>query len=458
MGEGQLSSEAEPSGGGEESALLGWAYDEASRCVKCGFCLQACPTYVHFGVETASPRGRLALVRAAAEGSLPLDDALAAPLDLCLGCRACEPACPSGLQYGRVLEAARATLDPVMAGKRTPVERFLRRLVFRDLLPHPRRLRLLARLLGVAQRSGFAHLARFLVPEHLAVLVAGTPPAPTTALRRIWRGLQRPLSNGAGWIIPARGERRVRVAFFPGCVMDALFLSVNIATVRVLTRPGYEVVIPGGWHCCGALHAHGGMAEQARNLARRNLAALPEAEAAAGPVRAVISNSGGCGSHLKEYGHLFPGEAAAQSFSERTRDLSEWLVADLKVSPGWVGNTALRPQRLRVTYQESCHLSNGQRVTSQPRELLRAIPGLELVEMSDSNRCCGSAGIYNVTHPEVADALLDAKLQRVRETRAAVVVSANPGCHLQLRCGIVKQGLSLQVEVAHIAELLAQSL
>lgn len=418
----------EPSAGLE--LLSGWAYDEALRCVKCGFCLQACPTYRQTGLETASPRGRLALVRAMVEGVLPLDDATAAPLYLCLGCRACETACPSGLKYGRVLEGARAALEPALDASRSPGERLLRWLGFRHLLP---RRRLLRAAVGLA---GAGRAVAGLLPAHLRTMAGSLPALPPRRLRREW---DRLAALGA---VPARGPRRYRVAFFPGCVMDALFLAVNLATVRVLAAYGCEVVILTGSTCCGALHAHSGRLEEARALARQNAAAVPA------DVDAIINNAGGCGAHLREYGHLIPEGA---EFARRSRDLSQWLA---EIGPGPA--TAFRPLPLTVTYQDSCHLAHGQQVKAAPRQLLRSIPGLTYVEMPDADRCCGSAGIYNLLQPEMAGALLREKMASVAATGAPVVVTANPGCHLQLLAGARQAGAPVQVR--HLAEILAASL
>lgn len=422
-----MATETPPSG---LNLLTGWEYDEALRCVKCGFCLQACPTYRQTGLETASPRGRLALVRAVAEGILPLDEGVAGPLYLCLGCRACETACPSGLQYGRVLEGARAALEPVLATGRSPGERLVRWLGFRHLLPNRRLLRLAVGLAGAGRAVAG------LLPAHVRNMARSVPPAPTRRLRREW---ERLAAMGA---VPAQGARRYRVAFFPGCVMDALFLSVNIATVKVLAAYGCEVVILQDSTCCGALHAHQGRLDEARALARQNVATVPP------DVDAIINNAGGCGAHLREYGHLIPEGA---EFARRSRDLSEWLA---EIGPG--PQTVFKPLGLTVTYQDSCHLAHGQKVKAAPRQLLKSIPGLKYVEMRDADRCCGSAGIYNIQQPVMADALLDEKMANLAATRAPLVVTANPGCHLQMLAGARKAGLD--VGVRHIAELLADSL
>ncbi|MFO7173610.1 MAG: heterodisulfide reductase-related iron-sulfur binding cluster [Bacillota bacterium] len=427
--------------------------DEALRCVRCGFCLQACPTYRQTGIETASPRGRIAVILALAEGRLSPGPEAAGPLDLCLGCRACEAVCPSGIRYGWLLESARAALESALEPRRPWPVRLARRVGF-ALVARPRWLRGLAALLAAAQKTGLLRAAAALLPRrlrHLREMALALPPAPTPALRRQWRRLLEPLPDGQGWRVPAAGPRRYRVGFFPGCVMDALFLSVNLAAVRVLAAAGCEVVIPAGAGCCGALHVHAGLQEDGIALARQNAAAF----ARVGPLDAVIQNAGGCGAHVQEYGRLLAGTPEAEAgaaLARLSRDLSRWLV---EVG---LGAARLGPVPGKVTYQPSCHLENGQGVRAEPRQLLRAIPGLELVEMADADRCCGSAGIYNLTQPAMATALLDEKMARVRATGAETVVVTNPGCHLQMLAGVHRAGLAGRVRVRHLAEVLAEAL
>lgn len=427
-------------------ATLAWAYDEALRCVKCGFCLQTCPTYLQLGIETASPRGRLALVRAVAEGRLDPGAPFADPLYQCLGCRACESACPSGLQYGQILEGARAAVEPYLAARRPWWVRGVRRFGLQWLLPHPRRLRLVAAVAGILQRTGWLHVAARLLPSQARRAAAGLPPAPTGGQRRAWSRLFRPLPGGAGGVARA-ATARYRVAFLPGCVMDALYLPANLATVRLLVRSGCDVVVPAGATCCGALHAHSGNRPAVAALARRNVAALRSIEAVAGCCDAIIANAGGCGAHLKGYAHLLDGDGSAAGFAARCRDLTEWLAEiglprPVRELPAW------------ITYQDSCHLRHGQGIREQPRRLLKEIPGVSLVEMDGADRCCGSAGIYNLLHPQMAAALQGDRVKAIAGTRAALVVTANPGCQLQLQAGLAAADMASGIRVCHIAELL----
>lgn len=401
----------------EKPAISGLDYEGLNRCIHCGFCLQACPTYRQTGVELHSPRGRLMLLRAAAEGHLPVDSGLAEPLDACLGCRACETACPSGVPYGRLLVQARALTAPV-APPPWPV-----RFALRHLLPYPARLRAAAALARLAQRVGLFRLL----------------PA---ALRRAAEALP-PLAAPRPYPVPAAGAPGA--LFFAGCIQEALLQPQNRAAVAVIGAAAGSCAVPPGQTCCGALHAHAGDLEAARALARRNIAAF---EAHPGP---VINHAGGCGAHLKVYGHLLRDDPAwaerARAFAARVRDLSEWLA-----------ETGLAKERLgalpmTVTYQDSCHLAHGQGVRRAPRELLRAIPGIDLREMSGADQCCGSAGLYSLTHPDMSGKLLAEKLASVAETGARVLVTSNPGCYLHLR-----QGAGPDLVVVTLAELLEDAL
>lgn len=430
--------------------LLQGEYDEALRCVKCGFCLSACPTYVETGLETASPRGRLALVQAVVEGRLPVAGGFAEAMDLCLGCRACESACPSGLQYGRVLEGVRAVVEQEVGSSRPLFERLLRWALFHLMLPRQGRLRLGARLLAFAQRTGLTKLLKRFLPTHMGELMDGLPPAPDGAVRTAWQQMLRPLPNGAGWVVPAaRPSGARRVAFFPGCLMDALFLEINVATVRVLTHFGCDVLIPAEGSCCGALHAHGGEAEIARNLALQQVRSLQRLEETSGPVEAVITNSGGCGAHQQSFGHLLHDSGAAGQMAQRVRDLSQWLTE--------IGAAGWGPLSGFALYQESCHLSHGQKARQEPRNLLQQIPALKVRALQD-NRCCGSAGFYNLVQPELSRTLLNAKVDEVRAHQPTLLVTGNPGCYLQLRTGIAGSDLAGQVEVLHLAQVLDRSI
>ncbi|MDQ7844761.1 MAG: heterodisulfide reductase-related iron-sulfur binding cluster [Armatimonadota bacterium] len=400
---------------------------ELDQCVHCGLCLPQCPTYRVTALETESPRGRIHLVRAAGEGRIAPGARFAEHIYLCLMCRACETACPSGVKYGRIAEAARAVLGP----PGSPLGRATVSLVLRQVFPFPRRLRLLARLLRFYQRSGLRALAR-LLPGRLRQAEALLPPIPAEFF------------TPEAEVLPALGPRRARIGLLQGCVMPLLFGAVNAATVRVLRRNGCEVVIPGAQGCCGALNLHNGETVAMKAMARRNIDVFLNAR-----VDAVVVNAAGCGAAMKEYGHLLRDDPAyaekAAQFSRLVQDASEFL-ADL----GLVG--PLGPVPLTVTYQDPCHLAHGQKVRAQPRRLLTAIPGLRLVEMEASDRCCGSAGIYNVTHAAMSGALLEEKLVSIERTGAEAVVAPNPGCMVQLLSGVRRRGLKMPVY--HLLDLL----
>lgn len=404
-------------------------YEEMENCIQCGFCLPACPTYRVLQKETHSPRGRIALAKAVADGELPLAR-LAAPLSLCLGCRACEVVCPAGVEYGRIFEAGREALvrSGHARGEGKPLP-WLERAVLRHLFFRPAWLRLVGRLVRWEERLGLSRrLARWL-PAHLGEFARALPPLRADRMPRR--------------VLP-RGKVKGRVALFRGCVMDALFAETNRNTARLLAAAGYEVVVPEGQVCCGALHAHAGMMDEARALARRNAAVFREAG-----VDLVVNNAGGCGAFLKEYGELLGEEGAF--LAQRSRDVSEVLAGSaLPLTP--------EPSGDRVTYQDSCHLRHVQRVVGPPRELLRARVGKRFVEMRESDRCCGSAGIYSLTQYDTSMRILDEKMQRVQETGARLVVTSNPGCLLQMRLGVVRAGLEGRVEVAHLADVLAAGL
>ena len=400
---------------------------ELDQCVHCGLCLTQCPTYRVTHLETESPRGRIHLVRAAADGRIAPTARFAEHLYLCLMCRACETACPSGVKYGRIAEAAREVLGPPGSW----LSRTLSSLAFTQLFPRLGRMRALITLLRVYQRSGLRALTRVL-PRRLREMEALLPPVPD-------RYFVPPAE-----VLPALGARRARVAFLSGCVMPLLFGEINEATVRVLRRNGCEVVFPTGQGCCAALNLHNGEMTAAKAMARRNI----DAFLAAG-VDAVIVNAAGCGATMKEYGHLLRDDPVyaekAQAFSALVKDASEFLV-----ELGLVGS--LGRLEMTVTYQDPCHLAHGQRVRTQPRALLAAIPGLTLVEMDAADRCCGSAGIYNITQPEMSQTLLDEKMESIGRTQARAVVAPNPGCMLQLRVGAQRRGDGLTVY--HLMDLL----
>ena len=409
-------------------------YADYSRCVHCGLCLNHCPTYRLWHNEADSPRGRIRQMHMIDEGRLELGEAFVTHIDRCLDCRACETACPSGVEYGKLVEAARAQIEQQY--KRPLASRVARDLVYRRLLPYPRRIAATARLFRLYQRSGLAALARGVGFLKILGLQDRERLLPKIDSKFFFSDL--------GKTFPAKGPRRARVAFFAGCVAQVTFSELNRATIRVLQANGCEVVVPANQVCCGALPAHAGVRDVARNLARANLAAISPND-----FDAIITNVAGCGSTLKEYGHLLPmGESAhdhAAAFANRVRDVTEFL-AELGVS------APMRAVPLRVTYQDSCHLAHGQKVREAPRKLIRAVPGVELVEMQLADQCCGSAGVYNVTQTKASMELLALKMECVRETKAQAIVTSNPGCILQLKAGATNHGTSQ--EVLHVVELL----
>jgi glycolate oxidase iron-sulfur subunit len=414
------------------------AYDDYAHCVHCGLCLNHCPTYKLWGLEADSPRGRIRQIVLVDQGRLPLGDSFVKHIDQCLDCRACETACPSGVQYGKLVEAARSQIEQNY--RRPFFSRLMRDFVFRRLLPYPKRIALAARLLYIYQRSGLQTLARASGILRLLGLADRERLLPPIDRKFFFSNLGR--------TYPASGQRRARVALFAGCIAQVSFSKLHEATIRVLTANGCEVVVPEGQTCCGALAAHAGVRDAARDLARTNLKIF-----LSGDFDAVITNAAGCGSTLKEYEHLFdadsPEHEQAAAFQKKMRDATEFL--------DQLGMTArLANMPVRVTYQDSCHLLHGQKVREAPRNLLRAIPGVELVEMAMADYCCGSAGSYNVTETETSLELLAEKMKHARATGAPMIVTANPGCLLQMRAGARIH--STGQEVAHVMELLDQAL
>jgi glycolate oxidase iron-sulfur subunit len=409
---------------------------DLDKCVHCGLCLNACPTYRELRLEMDSPRGRIFQMSQVASGAASITPSYVEHIDLCLACRGCETACPSGVQYGRLVEAARAQIENAV--RRPFAARLMQRIVFRHLLASRRNLSLAGALLYLYQASGLKRLIRalHLLPRRLADVESLAPEIETPFFFRYY-----------GSVLPAEHAQWHRVAFLGGCIANISFARLNEATVRVLRKNGCEVSIPAAQCCCGALHVHAGRRDEARELARRNIDALMK-----GNYDAIITNAGGCGSTLKEYAELLehdPGYAEkARRFSALVKDVSEFL-APLELNPN------MKSQRITATYQDSCHLAHGQRVRSAPRKLLAAIPGLELREMPLSDLCCGSAGVYNVIHTDMALALLEKKMESVNSTGAEVIVTANPGCMLQLAAGVKRFGRGQRV--AHVVQLLDEA-
>lgn len=402
---------------------------DLDRCVHCGLCLNACPTYRELGVEMDSPRGRIYQMAQVAAGA-PIGPSYQEHIDLCLACRACETACPSGVRYGALVEAARAEIENAV--RRPLLSRIVRRAVFGHVLPSPRVLTALGALAYLYQASGLQKLLR---GTGLLKLMGGlgrleqlTPPAEPPFF-----------FSSIGKTFPPDGERRYRVALVAGCIGSISFARLNEATVRVLQKNGCEVVIPAGQTCCGALHVHAGLRGEARQLARRNIDAF-----LSGGFDAILTNAAGCGSTLKEYGELLETDEA-RKFSALAKDVTEFL-ASIEL------NTRMGAVPVTVTYQDSCHLAHGQKIRTAPRRLLAAIPGLTFREMPLADLCCGSAGIYNVLHTEMAMAILEKKMESVNSTGAGVIVTANPGCMLQLAAGARLYGRGQRV--AHVVEMM----
>jgi glycolate oxidase iron-sulfur subunit len=406
---------------------LAGVYPGTLDCVHCGLCLSSCPTYRASGRETSSPRGRVYLMRGVAEGRLPLE-ALAEEAYLCLGCRACETACPSGVAFGRLLEETRAELEE--AGLRRGLARRLESFALRRVVPRPRVLHAAASLLALAQRLRLDRLVLPLLPRALREAQALAPAVPPRAAR-----------GRLPAFVPGAPPLRGRVALFEGCLMPELFGAVNAATARVLAREGFDVVVPRGQGCCGALQAHAGDAGFARELAAANVAAF-----ASGELDALIVNSAGCGAALREYGHWLG--AAGQGLAGRVRDICEFLDAVPQRTP-------LAPVPGTLCYDDPCHLVHGQRVEAAPRRLLARIPALRLVPHREPGACCGAAGTYNLTHRVMSRQVLARKMDALAEADPDWIATGNPGCLMQLAAGARERGL--RAEVLHPVELLDRS-
>jgi Fe-S oxidoreductase len=407
---------------------------DMNACVHCGLCLPHCPTFRETRLETESPRGRLHLMRALGEGRVEATDTFVSHISLCLDCRACEAACPTGVKFGHLMEATRAEVQA--RRPRSGVARGLAWVVFRQLFPYPERLALLAGSLRAYQRTGLQRVVR---ATGLLQRLPGRLDEAEALLPHISSRFFEPRGT-----VRARGALRKRVAFFAGCIMRVAFAETNRATVRVLARAGCDVDLPAEQICCGALHVHAGERETAKSLARHNIEAFEQSDA-----EWIVVNAAGCGAALKEYGELLAHDPAwaerARQFSARVRDFSEAVAALPLDQPA--GRLAAR-----ATYQDACHLLHAQRISQQPRDVLKRIPGVTLVEMQDGDRCCGSAGIYNLTEPAMAERLGEQKVSNVEQTEADVVISGNPGCLIQLRAGLARRGSSTRA--VHLADFL----
>jgi glycolate oxidase iron-sulfur subunit len=402
-------------------------YDKSLACIHCGLCLSSCPTYLETGNENDSPRGRIYLMRAVQDGRLPLDDTAVKHIDLCLGCRACEAVCPSGVNYGHLLEHTRDHIESTY--RRSPFQNFLRRFVIEQIFPHRERMEVALAPARLAKALKLDKILPKFAKDALSLI-------PTDAKAE-------PLSPFS----PAIGTRKGSVGFIRGCVMDVMFSQTNQNTVRLLNSAGYDVVVPEQQGCCGALFAHSGNLKRARDCARDNINAFSTQH-----LDAIIINAAGCGSTLKEYGELLHGddnwEQRGKNFSAKVKDITEFLVnTSVHSSP------VTHHSSLKVTYHDACHLAHPQKITKQPRDLIKDVAGKNFVELPESDVCCGSAGTYNLTEPEMAERLQNRKIENILKTDADIVVTTNPGCLLQIRAGLEKAGSKMKA--MHIADYLS---
>jgi glycolate oxidase iron-sulfur subunit len=390
-------------------------YELFLDCIHCGLCTSACPTYLELGTEMDSPRGRIYLMRAVTDGRLPLDREVRRHLDLCLDCRACESACPSGVQYGKLIEPFRVRMAET--SRATANMGLLRRLVAFSLTPHRWRLRAALAPVRLLQRLDIDRLlARW-------GLMRFMPPS----LRQLHEMLPRltPHYGRLPEVLPAQGKRRARVALFTGCASDVFFPATTVATVRVLQRNGCEVWVPRGQGCCGALHYHAGLEKPANDFARTNCCVFAGGVQGPDELDAIIVNAAGCGAMLKDYGRLFAGTPFAEKFAAKVKDVCEFLMELGPVKPE-------HPLPLRAAYHDACHLCHAQQIRRQPREVLELIPGLTLVPLHEPEICCGAAGSYNLTEPEMAERLGERKARSIRDANVQAVFAANVGCLLQI--------------------------
>ncbi|MED4452052.1 (Fe-S)-binding protein [Metabacillus fastidiosus] len=403
-------------------------------CVHCGMCLEACPTYEITGQEQHSPRGRVYLMKSVAEGRVEVNEQFADPVFQCLDCRACTTACPADVDVGGLIEEARGQIRQAMPLK--GMKGFVGKLFLQKLFPYQNRLNTLGSLLKFYQKSGMQKITRKMgvmkmMPKHLAEMEAIMPEI-NQPVRKNYKDEK---------VIKAKGQAKQEVAFLTGCVMDVMFSDINESTINVLTRNGNDVVIPGRQTCCGALHVHAGDRETGRKLAKQNIEAFEDFDK-------VIVNAAGCGCMLKEYAELFKDEpewkGKAEKFSEKVEDISKYLHDTGYEKP----RTEIKT---KITYHDACHLAHGQGIREEPRQILLDIPGVEMVHMPNADRCCGSAGIYNITNPEMANAVLESKMENVPE-EAEMISMGNPGCMLQMALGVQKYGRSQKI--VHTVQLL----
>ncbi|SHG07167.1 (Fe-S)-binding protein [Ornithinibacillus halophilus] len=407
-------------------------------CMRCGFCLPACPTYIHSGNdEQHSPRGRLALMKAVRDGDIPFDGSVQESLDLCLGCRACEPACPAGVEYGHLLENAR---DVIQREKKQSIkEKASRKMAFDHLFKDPKKMEKTVGLVGFYQKSGLQFLTR-------KTKILSFFPEIMEGMEGVLPKIEKKESM-RGKVF--KSERKsTKVAFFAGCMMETIFAKTNDSTVQLLQKLGCDVWVPNNQVCCGALHGHSGELDKAKENARENLDSF-----LAEDVDYIVNNAGGCGAFLSEYEHLLKDDEAylekAREFSKKTIDITS-LIHKLGIT-----NLPLKTsEKLTVTYQDSCHLRNVNHVIQEPREILQSIENTSYVELEGADQCCGSAGIYNLIHSEMSMRILDNRMENVKKTASQIIITTNPGCLLQMKLGIERAGLSDKMEAVHLVDFL----
>ncbi|WEK54984.1 MAG: (Fe-S)-binding protein [Candidatus Cohnella colombiensis] len=420
-------------------------YDQLTNCMRCGFCLPACPTFSETGMEPASPRGRITMMKAAVDGLMVPDQQFQDQMHQCLGCRACEPACPADVKYGQLIEQTKEAIEEHTTHS-LPIK-VIRKTVFKTLFPKRGSLKLLGGSMAFYQKSGLQKVARAtgvmkLLPKQLSEMEAILPPASSKGvIERI------------GTFYPAKGEAIAKVAMFRGCIMDVMFADTNVNTVELLSAAGFDVYIPESQVCCGALHAHSGEMKDARGLAAINIDTFKQLD-----VDYIVSNAGGCGALLVEYDHLMQEDEkyreSAKWFASRVIDVSTLVVEKGRIPKFEQKESSLQTEKIKVTYQDSCHLRNVMKGSNAPRTLMKQIVNAEYVEMVESDRCCGSAGIYNVVQPEMAGSILEHKMEHANNTQASYMLTSNPGCLLQMKLGIEKHKPEQPMKAMHIVDFL----
>lgn len=416
------------------------AYDETFSCVQCGYCLPACPTYQTMGKESHSPRGRINLVKLAAEGKLSLS-ALKEPIDLCLGCRACEPACPTNVPYGKILESAKEVLFEEQKEQKKGALAWVEDALFNTVIPDPKNLSKIGTSLFFYQRFGLKkvmHASKLIniLPERLVMFDKITP-----KIEGAFKGKRDK------HLFP-ESKPIYKVGFFPGCIMDTFFQKINDMSMKLLQAAGCEVQVIENQTCCGALQNHRGDKETAKRLAKQNIEAFEQDE-----YDFLVNSIGGCGSMLVEYHHLFEGDPEwyerAKGFSVKAKDIS-YILSQLELP-------YKKDLNVTVTYQPSCHITNVQKLREEPLALLKGIPGITFLPLENPNMCCGSAGIYNLVNYDESMDILDEKMEHVNKVKVDAIVTTNPGCHLQMKLGVEREGKSDEIDVVHLVELLAEA-